>query len=201
MTIEFKITSSRNQHCVYKDYHYIYQGDQYVSLWELNLKTDFKYNIDNPFYIIEWTYNKKLTRLKIEGLGTDFKVDPLSKLIIIKAKHVKFERSDNLKYTINSSNDWSFCYFLENSGRVNHQLILPEFVYYKDIPWDTFLPSSKEELANSEKYPVEGLSSIVFDEDRNSLVCSYYYKYDSIQKREYDAIKKEWGAIVTAFRT
>ncbi|WP_019674168.1 hypothetical protein [Psychrobacter lutiphocae] len=200
MTIEFKITNSKNQSCLYKDYHYIYQGNKYSSFWVLNSKTDFEYDIDNPFYIIEWSFNNKSITLKIEGLSAVFQVDPLSKLIIIQAKHIKFERSDNLKYTINSSNDWSFCYFLENSGKVNHQLILPEFVYYKDIPWDTFLPSSEEELVSSEKHPVEGLSSIVFDKDRNSLVGSYYYSYDSIQKREYDAIKKEWGAIVTAFR-
>lgn len=108
-----------------------------------------------------------MIRLKIYGLATNFQVDPLSKFIIIQAKNIECERSHSSAYTINSFDDWHFCYFIENNGEVNHKLVLPEFVHYKDdIPWDTFLPSSIEQAMESRRQLVEGLFDIVFDDKK-----------------------------------
>ncbi|WP_289000410.1 hypothetical protein [uncultured Psychrobacter sp.] len=53
----------------------------------------------------------------------------------------------------------------------------------------------------SRKILVEEFFDIGFDKARNSLVGKYYYMHDSVQEREYDAINREWGAIVSAWKS
>ena len=48
---------------------------------------------------------------------------------------------------------------------------------------------------------MEEFFDIGFDKARNSLVGKYYYMHDSVQEREYDAINREWGAIVSAWKS
>jgi len=80
--------------------------------------------------------------------------------------------------------------------------ILPEYVYYeKNIPWNTFSPTSPLNEKESRKILVEEFFDIGFDKARNSLVGKYYYMHDSVQEREYDAINREWGAIVSAWKS
>ena len=52
-----------------------------------------------------------------------------------------------------------------------------------------------------EKFLWKSFFDIGFDKARNSLVGKYYYMHDSVQEREYDAINREWGAIVSAWKS
>ncbi|WP_019674169.1 hypothetical protein [Psychrobacter lutiphocae] len=140
--------------------------------------------------------------MTVKGLASDFKVDPNSNLIYVRGNYIDIIKSRKNIFTKNNLNEWPLSYFINVNGSINHQLNPPKYVYYKDrIPWHTFLPSNETEADNANKTPTEGISGIKYFNERNSLVGSYYYMGDSIQEREYDAIKKEWGAIVTAFRT
>ena len=202
MIEEFEITSSKGQNCIYRDYSYIYKDKKYSSLWEAKYKADFSYDIDNPFYIIRWKHNHENFELKIEGLGADFKIDPLSKLIIIKGKSFKLKSSVVNSPNFDHSTNNLLCYFLKKNGDIDHKLILPKYVYYeKDIPWNTFLSTSSLNGKESRKILVEEFFDIGFDKERNSLVGKYYYMHDSVQEREYDAISKEWGKIVSAWKS
>lgn len=202
MIKEFEITSSKGQVCIYTDYTYVYKENNYSSLWEAKYKTGFSYDIDNPFYIVKWIYNQEAIELKIEGLGADFKIDPISKLLIIKGKCFEIKISNKVIYNFDSSINELICYFLKKSGSIDHKLILPEYVCYeKEIPWNTFLPISSSNKKNMKKISVEEFFNIEFDKERNSLVGKYYYMNDSIQEREYDATKRQWGAIVSAWKS
>ena len=48
---------------------------------------------------------------------------------------------------------------------------------------------------------MEEFFGIGFDKARNSLVGKYYYMHNSVQEIEYDAINREWGAIVSACKS
>lgn len=202
MIKEFEITSSKGQVCTYKEYTYVYKENDYGSLWEAKYKADFSYDIDDPFYIVRWIYNKEIIELKIKGLGADFKIDPISKLLIIKGKCFEIKISNRIVSDFDSSINDLKCYFLKKDGSIDHKLILPEYVYYeKDIPWNTFSHVSLSNKKNMKIIPVEEFFNIEFDKERNSLVGKYYYMNDSIQEREYDAITRQWGTIVSAYRS
>ena len=202
MIKEFEITSSKGQVCIYKDYTYIYEEKNYSSLWEAKYKAGFSYDIDNPFYIVRWKYNQEAIELKIKGLGADFKIDPISKLLIIKGNFFEAKVSNKIISNFDFSINKLICYFLKENGSIDHKLILPEYVFYeKDIPWNTFLSVSSSNKKNIKIISVEEFFNIGFDKERNSLVGSYYYMHDSVQEREYDAINREWGAIVSAWKS
>lgn len=202
MIEEFEITSSKGQVCIYSDYLFLYKGGRYTSIREAEYKSGFGYNIDNPYFIIEWMYNEELIKLTVKGLASDFKVDPKSNLIFARGDCIDISKSNKNIITSNSTDEWALNFFINEDGSINHQINPPKYVYDEDrIPWHTFLPYNKIEAEKANKISTEGIRKIEFSNERASLVGSYYYMNDSVQEREYDAINREWGAIVSAWKS
>ena len=202
MIREFKVISSKGQECTYSDYLFLYKGGSYISIREAEYKSGFGYDIEDPYFIVEWIHNEELISLTIRGLASDFKVDPKSNLIFARGDCIDISKSNKNLITKNSLDEWTLNFFINENGSINHQLNPPKYVYYEDkIPWHTFVPYNEIEAEKANKISTEGIRKIEFSNERASLVGSYYYMHDSVQEREYDAINREWGAIVSAWKS
>ena len=78
----------------------------------------------------------------------------------------------------------------------------PEVVYCRlenelKIPYKPLVPSTTDDMTQIGSFPVEDIPATMdFDEELNSLVGQYYYIYDWVLYRKYDALRQEWGDIV-----
>lgn len=161
----------------------------------------FRYDTDNPFYVLQWNFNEIDISL-ITGYTSDIIVIPVSSLIVIQSFDIKINRDGKIQHILRKDKQRWVTVVINPDGTINHQIKPPKYIYHHNTaPSDTFLPKNKlEEMTAFNKLPVEGIGSICFDKQRNSLSIHLNFHYDWYQERLYNAETQEWGEIISTGR-
>lgn len=186
----FTIQDSMQRKIKYENYKFIFENNIYVSLWQFAFETGLYQKFNNDyFFTVYWKFNDIEHKITFPNGNAHFLVDPNSNLIICRWFIIDNQLTD-------------ITHFLNMDGTINHKLKLPEVVYCRledglKIPHKPLIPSTTDDMTKIGSFPVEDIPATMnFNEELNSLVGQYYYIYDWILYRKYDAIRQEWGDIV-----
>lgn len=163
---------------------------------------DIHYDVDNPFYILEWSFENKDIVILLTGISNRQIIDPTSNLLVVLTKNMTIVRDNKaIHICLNREEHWGG-YVINSDGSINHQIKVPKYIYtHNSSLSETYLPKNKfEEMMVKNKYPVEGLGYIHFDEKRDSLVIGLDFAREWYQERLYNTETQEWGEIVRVAR-
>jgi hypothetical protein len=185
-SIIFNIQDSSDRNFYNVNNSFTYENKKYDYISELYDQNDCSYS---SCYILTWSYKGKEHQILFPTSSMYFFVDPISNLIVCSW----FILDEKLTHTT---------YFFNLDGTINHKLMNPEVVYCRlenelKIPYKPLVPSTTDDMTQIGSFPVEDIPATMdFDEELNSLVGQYYYIYDWVLYRKYDALRQEWGDIV-----
>ena len=188
--IVFNIQDNMQRKFKYENFKFIFKDNSYDSLWQFAFETGLYQKFKNDFsFKINWIYNNKEHQIIFPNGNTHFFVDPISKLIVCRW----FMLDGKLSNTT--------C-FINLDGTLNHKLENPNVVYCRiedglKIPYKPLIPTPNDDMTQIGFFPVEDIPATMdFDEELNCLVGKYYYIYDWMLYRKYDALHQQWGEIV-----
>ena len=185
-SIIFNIQDSSDRNFYNVNNSFTYENKKYDYISELYDQNDWSYS---SCYILTWSYKGKEHQILFPTSSMYFFFDSISNLIVCSW----FILDEKLTHTT---------YFFNLDGTINHKLKNPEVVYCQlenelKIPYKPLVPSTTDDMTQIGSFPVEDIPATMdFDEELNSLVGQYYYIYDWVLYRKYDALRQEWGDIV-----